>query len=839
MVCVLSLFNQISSVLIWLRVSHILVLLQACTIGEMKSFEAERSLIEERSTSDALRLSSNFDSAQNEEGTPTVTKVTPQVLDFKKEKYPYPTPKTITVQVTQGEHEKTLKHGRSIHKSENTACSPASMQRGEENEDQMQTEEDKMSHDKTGGSSSEMSLIFDNSDPTNNAKGMLAGDEERTEENGIALKQPSPEETSDSSDEAENEMVDQSENADEVFLNSGSNKITGTRLRRQRKTLEKEQPTRSSLRTRKKVIITKPDTENIEKKGPCKKHFCLYCKTAFAQLEKHLEKKHAEETDVAHAIHFPKGSKVRQSMLDQIRAKGDYEHNCHVVRSGERETVAKKQVKNPSVSVRDFLPCQHCFAFYRKTDLWRHEQSCKVRKADQKSPERTEKSGIHKTMPQLHPMSEFLTKGCEEIIHIMHQDDISKHIRNDPLICRFGNALSAKYEHDKSQFAYIAQKMRELGRFVLAVGELDSSVKYLHEVCVPSRFELAVEGAKKVSGFDPSSSKFKTVSLVSKIGYSLKRAAEIAFGESRMTEDSETESEIKTFIHLLDTKWSQCFSRKALALSIKQEVKKVEIDKSAVTEDLIKLHRFITEEEDEARRDLKERPSLSTWKKLSEATLADVCLFNRGRVGNIGRMLLQTYVHKKRKGAFLPSADQIRKSTKLELHLGTNFTRLELEGQFGRNMLVLLTERMVLSVDLLIENRQQAGVSNTNPYLFARTEGPSFIRGLDCFRRAAIECGVKNPEALLSASLREQIACCWQLMSLSEHELDQVAKLVGRSSQDCYRLSHNPSQLEDVSKHLVKMDRTLPTSPPSTARDGDYFCSLGPFAFKLSFISKV
>lgn len=806
----------------------------------MKSFEAERSLIEERSSRDALRLTSNLDSAQNEEGTPSVKEIIPQDLDGPKdgEQNPSSPARTDTEHVTLREHEKIPECGMNMSKSKNTACKSTTMQGSEGKEDQKQVEEDKMSDNKKGGLSTKMSLVFDNSNPAKNAEGLLSRDNEKTEENGIANK-PSPEEAKDSNDEAENVVVGQSDGTDEVLLKLGTKEMGKIRSRRCRKTTERRQPTRSSLRTCKKVLSTNPPPKDEEKKEPCKKHFCLYCKMAFTRLEKHLEKKHSEETEVAHAIHFPKGSKVRQSLLDQIRNKGDYEHNCQVIKSGEGEIVTKKQVKIPSVSVRDFLPCQHCFAFYRKTDLWRHERSCKVRKGDQKSSERSEKSDIHSAPSNVLPMPEFLTEGCEEIIHIMHQDDISKHIRNDPLICKYANALSAKYDNDKSQFAYIAQKMRELGRFVLAVNELDKSVKYLHEVCIPSRFELAIAGAKKASGFDPSSSKFKTFSLVSKIGYSLKRAAEIAFGESRMTEDSETESEVKKFIHLLDTKWNKSFSRKALALSIKQEVGKVEIDKSTVTEDLIKLHRFITGEEDEARRELKESPSLSTWKKLSEATLADVCLFNRGRVGNIGRMLLQTYVHKKRKGVFVPSADQMRKSTKLELDLRASFTRLELEGQFGRNMLVLLTERMVWSVDLLIENREQAGVSKTNPYLFARTEGPSFIRGLDCFRRAAIECGVKNPEALLSSSLREQIAGCWQLMSLSEHELDQVAILVGRSSQDCYRLSHNASQLEEVSKQLLKMDRTLPSSPPSTARDGDYFCSFGSFAFNFSLISKV
>ncbi|XP_029314357.1 M-phase phosphoprotein 8 isoform X2 [Cottoperca gobio] len=790
---------------------------EACTIGETRSFEGERSLIEERSSIDALRLTSDLGSARNDEGTQRVKENIPQDMDGPKDGENMPSfPASINKQVTVREHEQVQKGGNNITESENNACNSRAKQESQGEEDQKQAQEDELSNDTNGGLSC-MSLNFDHSDPTRNAERMLPRDSDDTKQKGIANQQRFPGEANDSSDE--DVVPGQSDGTDTFQSESGTKEIPKRRSWRRRRIVERKQPARSS----KKLLQTTPGKADDERRESSKKHFCLYCKMAYAQLAKHLERRHAEETDVAHAIHFPKGSRVRQSLLDQIRNKGDYEHNCQVLKSGLGNIVTKKQVKNPSVSVRDFLPCQHCFAFYRKTDLWRHERSCKARKVDQKSCEKTNKNRVHSAASRLLPMSEFLTGGCEEIIHIMHQDDISRHVRNDPLICKYGNALSAKYDHDKSQFAYIAQKMRELGRFVVAVNELDMSVKYLHEICLPSKFNLAIEGAKKLSGFDPSSSKFKTISLVSKIRYSLKRAAEIAFGESRMTEDGETESDVKKFIQLLDTKWSECFSRKTLALSLKQEVKKVEVDKSTVTEDLIKLHRFITGEEEEARKELKESPNLSTWKKLSEATLADVCLFNRGRVGNIGRLLLQTYTCKKSRGTFVPSADQIRKSTKLELDLGSSFTRLELEGQYGRNMLVLLTERMVLSIDLLIENRDQAGVSKTNPYLFARTEGPSFIRGLDCFRRSAMECGVKNPEALLSSSLREQIAICWQLMSLSEHEVDQVSKLLGRSSQECYRLSNNASQLEEVCKQLLKMDQTLPSSPPSTARDASEF----------------
>lgn len=777
----------------------------------MKTFEGERSLIEERSSSDAFRITSNLESTLAEEGIPRLK----YLDDLYGDKPPGSSATNDTEQLALREPEHIHKSEEGVSDSNVAACESAEMQR---NEHPQQVEGEEML-DGTGGLSPHLSSNLVNCDSTKNAELALPS---QGEEDGVFNRPQSPEEPSQPSEEAEKGVVGQSDGTDEV-LKSCTKQIAKARLHRHRRALERKIPMRSSLRPRKRVFTTKLLMEDEEKREPSKKHFCLYCKMAFSQLEKHLEKRHAEETDVAHAIHFPKGSKVRQSLLDQIRSKGEYAQKCEVVR-GAVGDIAAKQAKTPNVSVRDSLPCQHCLAFYRNTDLWKHEQSCQARKG---SSETTGKSGGTGAAARVPPDPESLTEGCREIINTMNQDEVSQQIRNDPLICKYGNSLSVKYDCDKSQFAHIAQRMRELGRFVLAVNELDNSVKYLHEICVPSRFELAVEGAKKMGALDQASSQFKTVPLVSKIGSALKRAAEIAFGDSRMMEDSETENKLKKFLHLLDTKWSTSFSRKALPSSAKREIKKADLDKSTVTEDLIKLHRFIAGEEEEARRELKEGPSLSTWKKLSEATLADICLFNRGRVGNIGRMLLHTYTHKKQKGAFVPSADQVKKNTKLELHLGAQFTRLELEGQYGRNTLVLLTERMVSSVDLLIEHREQAGVSKTNPYLFARTEGPSFIRGLDCFRRAAMECGVKNPEALLSSCLREQIACCWQLMSLSEHESKQVASLLGISGEDCGRLSQHTSQLEEISQQLLKLDRTLSASPPTSVRDGDY--SLGFF----------
>uniref|UniRef100_A0A3P9KK52 Chromo domain-containing protein n=1 Tax=Oryzias latipes TaxID=8090 RepID=A0A3P9KK52_ORYLA len=777
-----------------------------CAIGERKAFEGERSSTEEQGSSDILTFTSKLHCPRKEDAASEAKDNFSQDIDVPQNDYSMP---GCSEQLTLKSNEKTPTGSNETqvkHKAKDLSST-----RESQGENDQKAVEDK-SLDVTKG------VLLANKCLTKDDKEITRKENDGRED--MKHKEISPGVNGELDEETEDVIKDKSCGTDQAFSQSSKEGIQKPSLR-PRKILQNQQPTRTSLRTRKKVLYTKPCKAKKEKRRSWKKHVCLYCKMAFKQLAKHLEQKHSEETDVSNALRLPKGSKVRQKLLDQIRNKGNFEHN-QVLKDDKDEIVPKKQSEKPTSSVPDFLPCQFCFAFYRKTDLWRHERSCKVPKGDQSHSENSKTTNGKSFAPGLLPVAEFLTETCKEIINVMHQDEISTHIRTDPLICKYGHALSLKYANDKSQFSYIAQKMRELGRFVLAVNELDKRVKYLHEVCLPSKFELAVEGVKKIGGFDPISSKFKTISLVTKIGYSLKRAAEIAFGESRMAEDSKTENEVKTFIQLLDTKWNESFSRKVLAQSMKQDVKKVEIDKSTVTEDLVRLHKFITAEQDSATKELKESPGMSTWKKLCEATLADVCLFNRGRVGNIGRLLLRTYAQRKTKGTFMPSADQVRKITVLEQALGSTLTRLELEGQYGRNMLVLLTDRMASSLDLLVENRDQAGVSKTNPYLFARTEGPSFIRGLDCFRRSAMECDVKNPEALLSSSLRDQVATCWQLMSLRQSELDDISKIVGRSGQECHMLSQSISQLEELSKQLLKMDRTRPSSQANTTKEGKY-----------------
>lgn len=50
-----------------------------------------------------------------------------------------------------------------------------------------------------------------------------------------------------------------------------------------------------------------------------KAHYCVYCEKAQLKIGRHLERKHCDEKDVAHAFSFPVGSKERKTLLEGLR----------------------------------------------------------------------------------------------------------------------------------------------------------------------------------------------------------------------------------------------------------------------------------------------------------------------------------------------------------------------------------------------------------------------------------------------------------------------------------------------------------------------------------------
>ncbi|KAL7400000.1 hypothetical protein ABVT39_005178 [Epinephelus coioides] len=237
-----------------------------------------------------------------------------------------------------------------------------------------------------------------------------------------------------------------------------------------------------------------------EKRKWDKRHYCVYCKKPQSKMARHLTRKHSDEKEVALATNLPPSSKNHRQMLEGLRRKGNYYHNIEVLQKGLGEIVTYRQ-PSEHANPEDYLPCNNCFGFFLKDKLWKHEKQCRKMMGEpevqSKKSESKKRRRVQTAASSLVPYRGQSTQRCSDIVNRMVIDKVSLEVRNDPLICECGDRLLEKHRSDQSKHGHISQKMRELGRFVLAAKSIDHKVKMLQDVLVPPKFHLAVEAAKK------------------------------------------------------------------------------------------------------------------------------------------------------------------------------------------------------------------------------------------------------------------------------------------------------------------------------------------------------
>ncbi|XP_059367596.1 uncharacterized protein LOC132106022 [Carassius carassius] len=502
------------------------------------------------------------------------------------------------------------------------------------------------------------------------------------------------------------------------------------------------------------------------------------------------------ERDVAYAFSFPVGSKQRKILIEGLRNKGDWKHNRMVFEEGNGEIIVWKR-PSEKADIESYLPCQHCYAMFKRTKLWRHLKSCRERKEERKNGKRVQKSSWH-----LLPCKS--GQGVQKIIHSMQQDHVTSHIRSDEMICVYGDALLAKKGREESQHRYIGQKLRELGRFMLAAKEIDERAKTLKDICDPANFKLAIEAARHVSNYDVNKNEYGRPSTAVKIGFSLKGATEAWIGHCLMDSDVKTERAAKKFKELLESSWSIHVSTNAHS-SLEQRRCGKE-DTVPLTEDVITLQNYLRKVEDGAKTELTERVSTTAYRKLSESLLAQIIVFNKKREVEASRLTLETYL----KADTGPVNKDIYETlSPVEKQMSHRLTRLVTHGKTGRKVSILLLERTKASLDFLVEKRREVGILEENPFLFARLSTTTNLRGCDCLRRYAEESKAKNPELLRSTRLRKHVATLSQLLDLSNQELEQVARFMGHDIRvlcEYYRQTDKTFQVAKIGKLLFAME---------------------------------
>ena len=137
---------------------------------------------------------------------------------------------------------------------------------------------------------------------------------------------------------------------------------------------------------------------------------------------------------------------------------------------------------------------------------------------------------------------------------------------------------------------------------------------------------------------------------------------------------------------------------------------------------------------------------------------------------------------------------------------------IHVRGKRGRQVPVLFNKEEEDALKLLIKTRENAGVHQDNPYVFATPTRGSLrpLRGNDCLKKTINNIpSLQFPDRIKSTQLRKYCATVSQIADLDETQLRWLADHLGHNldvHREFYRLRDSTIELSKVSRVLLAMD---------------------------------
>ncbi|XP_040897874.1 uncharacterized protein LOC121184329 [Toxotes jaculatrix] len=518
-----------------------------------------------------------------------------------------------------------------------------------------------------------------------------------------------------------------------------------------------------------------------------RRNYCVFCSKPLAKMARHFETVHSDKAEVAVAFQYPIHSRERQKIWNKLINQGNFAHNKDVLRTGKGHLAVRKRPKK-TAQAKDFLHCLYCRGLYVKKALYRHMRVCpeNVRNEDESQFRRKRIASrcVLETLGDLGVSDGFKSVLCEMIY-----DDVTQAVMDDKIILQFGEQMFNQYGSDVKKHDYIRQNLRQIARLVLEA-QKTTPLKNLEDFFYPSSFRHVVSAVKVLARYDPDNKTFNVPSLALKIGYHLQKACCIVESNAVKCGDASLAESARNFLSMYQKKWNKLIS--SGALTTLKETKLTTEKKVPFAEDVKRLNYHMEEVHHLAEEKLRDSPSAENYAALSRVILARTIIFNRRRPGEVSAIQLSSFMSREKSDVL---DDMDVSVSDLERTMCGFFTRVDIRGNCGRMVPVLLKPSFVSALELLVKIRETCGVPKTNPFLFARPNAMSAYKGSECIQQYVKECGAKNPEALTSKKIRNHYATMLQLMNLDEDEADQI---LGPNNQVRTLRQSSDMQLDDV-----------------------------------------
>jgi len=552
-------------------------------------------------------------------------------------------------------------------------------------------------------------------------------------------------------------------------------------------------------------------TRNCGQRKRDKKYHCFYCAEEVSQLPRHLYSMHPDEHEVVEITTTTDTAKKSQ-LLTKLRNMGSHKHNLSVLSKGQGKLTVVYRPTSAGVDSSTYIPCQYCYGYYGRRELWKHVRRCTLAPSTSQQP--SGRKSVKPIRAAYRILSSASSHEAMAVISGMRKDAVFMAIKNDPIVHELARKLMQQAGHSPHHINYVRARLRKIGRMLLHVRKDTAALRCatLRTVISPVHFKSVVAAVKAVSGYNSDSHQYAAPSTAIHLGHDVKKCAELLISMAIQETDSVTAKQAQKFLGLCSSDWKYEISGGA-----RREIQAKTFNNPKLlpmTSDVMKLTTCIRQKQAESFVVVKQKNNdsnfIQSFKMLTDATLAQLILFNRRRQGEVSKLTVKQYTDNRAKVSRFAEVEDCL--SPLERNLCNCFTRIEIRGKRGKNVPLLLTSDQKEIMDHVVDPdlRRNAGIAQDNPYVFALTKGSVwYVRGHDVLRYFAQNCDAVRPQELRSSNFRKHLATMSQVLNLKRHELDQVATFMGhdvRVHREFYRLPLDVMQTARVVKVLMAME---------------------------------
>ena len=295
---------------------------------------------------------------------------------------------------------------------------------------------------------------------------------------------------------------------------------------------EFEQPTLSVTVARSQKWVTAYD----------KRPYCYYCGMQLTHVQRHWFCKHASEREVLE-IKACRDRNRKCMLVARLRNLGNHCHNVDVIRKGEGEILVTHR-KSGSAEAANYVPCEHCYKYVLKRELWRHR--CQFGKL--------QKGRVVHEAQMLLPAPSNTNPQVYQLLSEMKDGEVRSLAMLDGLILDYAKKL-VEVRGMRSR-ADIRDKIRAVTRLLMLVRQEEGMQSASLKDCIsPQHFSACLFAVRQLGGYDGQTGSYKTPSVVLKVGHALKKMTKIVKRQAIESRMSDLIRDIDNFHDLCVSEW--------------------------------------------------------------------------------------------------------------------------------------------------------------------------------------------------------------------------------------------------------------------------------------------